>query len=171
MDSNTCNKNVSFRELNEFDDGIESFLNYLHKEFFNFFFIDKITYKGKRIIISTATEEDGRLERFWHVISRQEDYLKRDVRFPETARCNAIHYIPIITSQCCLEQCANLLITERMEKKKKKVYLWCTNKNIMIVLEEMKNIYRFITCFKVRGKANKKKFLNRYNEYKKNKDD
>ena len=171
MDLSTCTKTLQFKELNDFDDGIESFLDYLHNIFCDFFFKNKITYNGKRIIVSKEKESDGRLERFWHVISYQEDYTNRESRFPDTARCNAIHFIPHLTGKCIeVEKCNNILITERNEKNKNKVYVWCTNKNIMVILEEKKNIYRFITCFIVRGAKNKKKYLDRYEEYKKNRD-
>ncbi len=168
MCSEICNNNITYKELNDFEKGIDTYIDYLHTEFENFFYINKIEFNNKRIIVSDIREEDGRLERFWHIISRQQEYTDKQTRFPETSRCNALHYIPYITNKCInFNKCKNLLTFKRIEKKKKKVYLWCLDKNIMIVLEEMKNVYRFITCFIVRGKKNRDKYMKRYNEYKK----
>ena len=166
MTLRTCN-NKNYKCLN--DMGTEEYINYLHDTFVNMFFKEKIYFEGKRVIVSNERESDGKLERFWHVISRQSDYSDSEQRFPDSKRCNAIHFIKDIIEKC--NSCDKILITKRIERNENKVYIWCTNKNIMIVLLDKKNIYRFITCFIVTGNKNIKKFKARYNEYKKNKND
>lgn len=161
----TCN-NKNYKCLN--DMGTEDYINYLHDIFANMFFKEKIYFEGKRVLVSNKKESDGKLERFWHIISRQSNYSNKEDRFPDPQRFEAVHYIKDIIEGCNL--CDKIIITKRKEQGVNKTYIWCTEKNIMIVLAEKQNVFRFITCFIVMGN-NKIKFKQRYEEYKKNRGD
>lgn len=150
------------KELNDFP-GHNEYFDFLNNLFKKEFLEDKIYFKNKIVEVSQQLSEDGKLERFWHIISKT-DYAKQTKTWPDLERCNAIFYIQPLIEAC--QKCKNRLVFSRKEKNKYKTYIWCTDKNIMIVLEKHHNKYIFITCFIVKGKRNNEKYMQRYLEFK-----
>lgn len=159
---NTCNNKPIIKDLSTFGGNVDDFFEYLNNFLEDVFFNTKLYLNGKQIEISTKKDSDGKLERFWHIISKT-DYSNQSKTYPDLARCNAIHYIPTLLTNCKL--CKNWVYFVRKEKNLLKTYIWCLETNIIIVLSNVGQIYRFITCFIVQGKRNIAKYTKRYEDY------
>ncbi len=161
MESETsCIHEQEIRDLNSFNGNVDNYFDYLSDLFEEKFIKNTVYFKSKPVEVSNLREENGRLERFWHIISNT-DYRTHEKTYPNLKRCAAVHYIAVLLQDCF--DCENYITFDRKEKNKLKTYVWCKSKNIMIVLECLTRRYRFITCFIV-NKQNVKVYQKRYEE-------
>ncbi len=164
--SDDCKFKLTSCNLNDFDGDVEAYFDYLNRILVDTFVSGNTFFNNKPVYISRQIDRANRLERFYHIITRTE-YSSNQKTYPDMQRCEAVIFIPKML--LCCAPCKNLLIFDHKEQNKIKTYIWCLNRNIMIVLENKSRAYYFITCFIVQGKRNLNKFLKRFHEHKNNK--
>ena len=98
-----------------------------------------------------------------HIISKNTDGKNREI---DLRRCERITWIPhLLQSEDC-QQCDQFLVWKKPEPKRNRLrtYVFCANKNYIVVLEEHKNILFLVTAFNV-DNHHRTKYINEYNDY------
>ncbi len=118
----------------------------------------KIIFKNKKIIFFEKPVKDGYMQGFYHIITKKN--RKNKMRFYDDERTSKIVWIlPIIRNYLCNEECC----IERIKvwKSEKRVSIYFQETRFLIILDEKKRVYNFITAFPVTEQYNKS-LLKRY---------
>ena len=121
-----CSKG-NFIDSYTYDNGnVMHYIDRLYKDFKKKFIETPIYYKGKKIIMEQTICDDGKLDRFWHLIS---EGAVEELREPVPERAKRLHWIyEIITSEDCQNNCEQFYYYECTEKKIERIF----NNNIVV---------------------------------------
>ena len=140
------------------------YIDRLYEDFYREFVETPIYYKGRKILMEDTLSKDGKLDRFWHLISEGEI---EELREPIPERAKRLHWIyDIITSDDCQNECDNFYYYEYVDKNKTTAYLICVQLKYLIVLRKMKYVYYLKTAFPINDNKIKRHVL-RAIEYRK----
>ena len=139
---------------------------HLEQTAYQFFITDVIDriicFKDKRVFGSPCKYEDCHQQSFEHIITRTDN---EGNRVPDYDRLRRITWIrPLITLNC---DCVYYKVWSALHERSKayRWFIWCTQENYVIILEEQKKSYILITAYLVDEERTKKKFLKAYEKY------
>jgi hypothetical protein len=75
-------------------DGWDAYIDHAYGIFVRDFFKSRVMFRGRRVLVDDRVGDDGRIDYFWHLVSRDPDDRKRsrDENF-HGARCECIAWI------------------------------------------------------------------------------
>lgn len=158
----------NFREWNEY-------LDILYEIFKKDFIEDKIMYEGKYVNFRKAPM-DGKYEHtFIHLTHKDEYHLSDNPndRIPDPRRSERISWNKaIIEHYPCKENCENcnkILYFEEQYKKNIRAYFLFKDVRYLVIIEKREKYNLFITGYYIEYDNALKKYLKKYEQYKKQK--
>ena len=148
-------------DLNLFSGDIQSYTDTLYKIFHRDFIEQTITYNNKPVDIIHEKYYNGKERSFWHLISDGDEDINRT---PHSTRAQFLPFVkPIITDT---NKCTSLKKWIKYYEKTKhyRHFIWCTDVDFIVVLEDRGSYYKLITAFHVNSHA-KKSYEKSYNNY------
>ena len=119
------------------------------------------TFNGKPVDIIHEKLYKNKERSFWHIISEGEGDLNR---LPKMERCEKVGWVkPLILDKGNCEH-YKLWIRYHDQSKKNRYYIWCTDIQYMVILEDRHSHYKLISAFNVMPYA-VKKYQKEYDGY------
>ena len=100
---------------------------------------------------------DGKEEVFWHIITTDNS----GKRIKDTDRYSRIRWAEYLLFYCYEnnDECSKVWI----RKKRRRIHIWCTSLDYLVVLEERNDYILFITAYPVNRQHTREKLLSEYN--------
>jgi hypothetical protein len=160
----TCDKLPQIITLDEYEGDWEQFLNAIYSVFKTDLIDNKTFFATKEVGINYEKLYQEKERSFWHIISEG----KNDIdRLPDLRRCERIAWVkPFIELVFCAG-CTNIRMWKKLHAKSKKdrYYIWCTDVDFIVILEDRKNYFLLITAFVVKYPDTRESYHKDYDNY------
>lgn len=133
----------------------------LYKIFKRDFLDGEVIFQGKRVDIIHEAYFEGKERSFWHIISSGGKDVDREI---DVARCEKISWVKSLIEDEGKCDKYKLWVRYHDKTKKNRYYIWCTEVDYMVVLEERGEYYKLITAYNVE-EYSKKAYNKNYESY------
>lgn len=113
----------------------------------------------KTIGVSSKLEKDGKHERFWHVITDPHNPSTSAIKYTRAEKITWIR--PVLENYKRTE----VLVYSRKKKGKNRLCLFIPDRSYIVVLEERKTAYNFITAYHIDYSYKLNEYLREYDKY------
>ena len=163
---NNCNYIPQPIALEDFNGDWHLYLNAIYEVFKQDFLTSPVVFNNKIVSIITEAIFDGKERSFWHIISDEHKGTPKcdKNRIPNLERCSKIVWVkPLITD---LNSCKHYKVWVQFHDKtnRNRYFIWCTNIDYLVILEDRKSFFKLITAYPVR-KSKKVQLNNHYEQY------
>jgi hypothetical protein len=145
--------------LSDYSGDLNLYIEDLYKVFLSDFFDRPVFLCGKPVYVSSAKEDDGKLERFWHVITDPHSTYPGDIKFERSER---LSWIRSVIENMESDQ---VLFYERFKNKESRVYLFLPGQRFIVVLSESKKAYYLVTAFYIEYSYKVQDYLREYKTF------
>lgn len=149
---------LDYSDFNSIDDLIEAAYNIFLDELFNM----KVLYNSKPIFFFVHPINDGYKQGFYHCTTTKSNSNSR--RIHDIYRLERVNWIkPIIENVDCREpRCSG--VYNWCERTTGRHYLYMADFRYVIILEEKKNVFNFITSFYVNNESQHRKLISKFHQ-------
>ncbi len=167
---NDCNYIPKQVFLADFNGDWNAYLEHLYEVFKQDFLTSPVVFNNKVVNIIRETIFDGKERSFWHIISDSQAGapICDNNRIPNLDRCSKLVWAkPLITD---LNNCEYYKVWVQFHDKtnRNRIFIWCTNIDYLVVLEDRKSFFKLITAYPV-WESKKSQLKKHYEQYKKTK--
>lgn len=118
----------------------------LYSVFQKDFLSGNLQFKGKNVDIIHEKFFEGKERSFWHIISEGDEDINRSLNIE---RCASLPWArPLIEDDNSCER-YRTWVKFHDKSKKDRYYIWCTEVNYMVILEDRNTHYKLITAYNV----------------------
>lgn len=147
-------------KLSEYSGDTILYLNVIYNKFVDSVVNSSGVFVFKRSIkVSNKLENDGKHERFWHVITDPHNPSINAIKY---ARAERIPWIRAILENHLRTE---VLVYERIKNKKNRLHLFIPEHNYIVVIQEGRTSYYFITAFYIDYTYKLKEYEREYSKY------
>lgn len=141
-----CKKLPSRLEWSMFRGDAKLYKEALYFVFQRDFLSGNLQFKGKNVDIIHEKFFEGKERSFWHIISEGNEDVDRDLN---TERCASLPWAkPLIEDDSNCEK-YRIWVKLHDKSKRNRYYIWCTEVNYMVILEDRDTHFKLITAYNV----------------------
>lgn len=159
--SDFCEKLPVKLELKLFGYDLEAYKERLYQIFKRDFIDNEVIFEGKRVDIIHQKFFENKERSFWHIISSGEEDANRTI---DASRCASLPYAKslIVEDGSCTKY--KKWVKYHDKTKRDRYYIWCTEVNYMVILEDRGKYYKLITAYNVE-EYNVRRYEKDYRKY------
>lgn len=156
-----CKKLPSRLEWSMFRGDAKLYKEALYSVFKRDFLNGDLQFRGKNVDIIHEKFFEGKERSFWHIISEGDVDVDRELN---TDRCASIPWAkPLIEDDGNCEK-YRIWVKWHDKSKRDRYYIWCTEINYMVILEDRETHFKLITAYNVL-EYKVKSYEKEYNKY------
>lgn len=141
-----CKKLPSRLEWSLFCGNANLYKDALYSVFKKDFLSGNLKFRGKNVDIIHEKYFEGKERSFWHIISEGEDDAGRELN---TERCASLPWAKTLIEDDGSCEKYRIWIKWHDKTKRDRYYIWCTEVNYMVILEDRSSHYKLITAYNV----------------------
>jgi len=158
-----CNPQPLLTQVSMSIPDFTDYQNKLYTLFEDNYINNNIYFNGIKIIFKSHPQVNSKSETFWHITSTKDSSGNR---LPDFARYHTIMWIKYITDICVTNASICSKIWMKKQNGRNRVLIMCDSINYLVVLEDRKSYYLFVTAYPVNRSHTKNKLLNEYTKCK-----
>lgn len=141
-----CRKLPSRLEWSMFRGDAHRYKEALYLVFKRDFLTGNLQFRGKNVDIIHEKFFEGKERSFWHIISEGDADAERELN---TDRCASISWArPLIEDDGNCDK-YRIWVKWHDKSKRDRYYIWCTEVNYMVILEDRDTHFKLITAYNV----------------------